>query len=82
MSRDIYIKITEEDVTTEQDNHIIIEEGKPIDFFILIIEGNSISKIYIYKGAQHTCALDAVHCQYLGNLLYKMGCVPPIFETL
>ena len=24
-------------------------------------------------------ALDAVHCQYLGYLLHKMGCVPLIF---
>ena len=42
----------------------------------------TIQLLDICKGAQHTCALDAVHCQYLGNLLYKMGCVPPIFETL
>ena len=51
---------------------------------VLLISDNAdenVQKIII-KGAQHTCALDAVHCQYLGNLLYKMGYVPPIFETL
>ena len=54
------------------------------DFFTwtFLIFWPTVCQLQINKGAQHTCALDAVHCQYLGNLLYKMGCVPPIFETL
>ena len=51
-------------------------------FAVFMIEKSNNPHNHIIKGAQHTCALDAVHCQYLGNLLYKMGCVPPIFETL